>query len=233
MSPEVSVVQNLEILRVLTVSAVHKPEIVQAHEVPAVFFLENTPLPGTGSICEIFHDKVSFRKASPALGVAFVGLIDAGLTAHSKVAARALGIGLIILSVLLPLALTSAQSFLKHKYSHGTRHEYEYCCIPGTCYTYMYILSFMSKRWKSRSFAYRLGLRPASDRLRSRAFYLHFSRALVAGLVPRPPPGRATLVSPHLAETGRQKGYFFRKKVISSETARFYLFCLYLLPSWR
>ena len=33
--------RNIEILRLLAVSAVHKPEILQVHEVPAVFFLEN------------------------------------------------------------------------------------------------------------------------------------------------------------------------------------------------
>ena len=45
----------------------------------------------------------------------------------------------------------------------------------------------LSSRWRSSSC--RLGLRPGSSRLRSQALDLRFSRALAAGLVPRPPPG--------------------------------------------
>ena len=50
-----------------------------------------------------------------------------------------------------------------------------------------------------RSSSYRLGLKPGSVRLRSRALHLRFSRALAAGLVPRPPPG----LSPRARSRGR------------------------------
>ena len=50
-----------------------------------------------------------------------------------------------------------------------------------------------------QSSSYRLGLRPGSVRLRSRALDLRFSRALAAGLVPRPPPG----LSPRARSRGR------------------------------
>ena len=52
---------------------------------------------------------------------------------------------------------------------------------------------------KRRSTSYRLGLRPGSVRLRPRALDLRFSRALAAGLVPRPRPG----LSPRARSRGR------------------------------
>ena len=50
-----------------------------------------------------------------------------------------------------------------------------------------------------RSSPDRLGLRPGSVRLRSRALDLRFSGALAAGLIPRPPPG----LSPCARSRGR------------------------------
>ena len=65
----------------------------------------------------------------------------------------------------------------------------------------MYII--FRERWrlssKNRSSSYRLGLRPGSVRLRSRALDLCFLRAFVAGLVSRPPPG----LSPCVRSRGR------------------------------
>ena len=67
---------------------------------------------------------------------------------------------------------------------------------------YMYIYnpsSPLTAQLEMRTSSYRLGLRPGSVRLRSRALDLRFSRALAAGLVPRPPPG----LSPRAHSRGR------------------------------
>ena len=87
-----------------------------------------------------------------------------------------------------------------------------------------------------------------SVRLQPRAPNLHFSRALVAGLVPRPPPrlspsansrGRAPPSSRATLNRARFRCIFRRRggmKASFCETARFYSLCFFFfcfLPSWR
>ena len=67
---------------------------------------------------------------------------------------------------------------------------------------YMYIYnpsSPLTAQLEMRTSSYRLGLRPGSVRLRSRALDLRFSSAFAAGLVPRLPPG----LSPCVRSRGR------------------------------
>ena len=95
-----------------------------------------------------------------------------------------------------------------------------------------------------RRYSYRLGLRPESVPLRSRAFDRRFSRALAAGLVPRPTPclspcahpwgrasspSRATLNCARFA--GTRGGEEIKKKCFSSGQHGF-TFCCLLLNSF-
>ena len=100
----------------------------------------------------------------------------------------------------------------------------------------------MTARSKMRSSSYRLGLRPGSVRLRSRALDLRLSRALAADMVPRPPRGlsprahcwgRAPPPSRATRKCARFAGSFGdgqSKKVLRNQTSSFFSFFLLRYP---